>query len=78
MSASPGCAEHRVDQRVRDHVAVGVARRARAADSMLDAAEHERNAVLERVRVDPEPDAKSLIRAAPAAHAAPSNTVTVS
>ena len=44
-------AEHRVGERVREHVAVGVAGEpARMVDP--DAAEHERHAVLERVRVD--------------------------
>ena len=56
--AEPGSAEQRVDQRVREHVAVGVAGE---AARMVDrhAAEHERHAVDERVRVDTDPDAQS-------------------
>ena len=68
--AEPGGAEHRVDQRVRDHVAVGVAGEpARMVE--LDAAEDERHALDERVRVDADPDAESLTRAAPGAAGAP-------
>ena len=48
-------AEDGVDERVRDHVAVGVAREpARVVEA--DAAEHERHAVLERVGVDAHAD----------------------
>ena len=48
------------------HVAVRVARRARG-DGELDAAEHERDALGERVRVDAEPDAELRHRAPRAA-----------
>ena len=52
----PGGSEQRVGERVREHVAVGVAREpARMLDP--DAAEHERHAVLERVRVEARADA---------------------
>ena len=65
--AEPGRAEQRVDQRVREHVAVGVAGEA-ARVVELDAAEHERHALLERVRVDADADAE--VRHAPAPPAA--------
>ena len=52
----PGGAEHRVGQRVGEDVAVRVAREtARVLDP--DAAEHERHALLERVRVEAGADA---------------------
>ena len=52
----PGGSEQRVGQRMREHVAVGVAGQpARMFD--LDAAEHQRHAVLERVRVEAGADA---------------------
>ena len=52
----PGGSEHRVRERVREHVAVGVARE---AARMVDpnAAEHERHAVLQRMRIEAGPDA---------------------
>src|SRR6185437_7172943 len=51
-------AEHGVDQRVSDHVPVGVARKAaRMVES--DPAEDERHAVGERVRVEPDADAEA-------------------
>ena len=75
--AEVGGAEDRVDQRVRDHVAVGVAGEA-ARLVERDAAEDERHALLERVRVDADADAELLIRAAPGARSRPSKTVTVS
>ena len=54
--AEAGRAEKRVDQRVSDHIAVGVAGEpARVVD--LDPAEHERHAVVEGVGVDADPDA---------------------
>src|SRR5205814_7339846 len=61
-------AEHGVDQSVGDHVSVGVAgETARGIDA--DAAEHQRHAVLERVRVDP--DADAVLRHARGPPAAP-------
>ena len=55
MSPDVRGAENRVDQGVRDHIAVGMAGEpARAVDP--DAAEDERDTVLERVRIDAEPD----------------------
>ena len=67
--AEPGRAEHGVGERVRDHVAVGVAgEAARMLDR--DAAEHERNAVLERMRVDADADAELRHRAPPGARRA--------
>ena len=51
----PGGAEHRVDERVREHVAVRVAGEA-AVVVEPHAAEHERHAALECVRVDTDPD----------------------
>jgi len=53
--AQPRSAEQCIDQGMGDHVAVGMAREApRRLDR--DPAEHERNAVRERVRIDPQPD----------------------
>src|SRR5438874_3001 len=53
--SEPCRTEQRVDQRMRDHVAVRVAREAaRRVDR--DAPEHERNTVREGMRVDAEPD----------------------
>jgi hypothetical protein len=60
-----GRAENCVDQRMRDHVAVGVAGEA-ARIVEVNTAEDERHAVLERVRVDTEADAQVSHRAAPA------------
>ena len=51
--AQPGGAEQRVGDRVGEHVGVGVAGQA-ALVRDLDAAEHERPALLEAVRVDPD------------------------
>src|SRR5262245_25735337 len=53
--ALSGRAEDRVDQSVRDHVAVRVPRKPGLAGK-VDACEHERDPLLEAVRVDPEPD----------------------
>ena len=56
--AEPGGAEHRVDQRVREHVAVGVPGEA-PVEVEPDAAEDERRPALELVRVDADPDAEA-------------------
>ena len=64
--AETGRAEQGVDERMRDHVAVRVAgEAARMLDR--DAAEDERHAVLQSMRVDAEPDAQVRHRAPPAA-----------
>ena len=54
--AEPGRAEQRVDDRVREHVGVGVAREAALAGD-LDAAEDQRPPVREAMRVDADPAA---------------------
>ena len=67
--AEPGRAEQGVDERVGDHVAVGVAGEAtRVLD--LDAAEDERDALLERMRVEAEADRGAQTASAPAARRA--------
>src|SRR5581483_9547818 len=53
----PGRAEHRVDERVREHVAVRVTSEP-AVVLELDAAEDERHTPLEGVRIDADPDAQ--------------------
>ena len=60
--AEPGGAEDRIGERMRDHVAVGVAREPTRVIEP-HAAEHERDAVRERVRVDAHADTK--VTAAP-------------
>ena len=63
----PGRAEHRVGQRVGEDVAVRVAREtARVLDP--DASEHERHALLERVRVEAGADAVLRHGSAPSGH----------
>src|SRR4029077_11092635 len=60
--SQPGSAEHRVDQRMREHVAVRVAGEA-AVVVEANTAEHERHAPLECVRVDTDPDPQRHARA---------------
>src|SRR5436190_5368018 len=57
--AEPGRADDGVDQRMRDHVAVGMAGEASVVLDR-DAAEDERHALHERVRVDTDPDSQRL------------------
>src|SRR5204863_6870579 len=73
----PRGAEHGVDQRVGEHVAVGMAGEpARRID--LQPGEHERHAVLERVRIDAESDPNLTHPSGSWRGRRPSNTVTVS
>ena len=70
-------AQQRVDQRVRDHVTVGVScKTARVVEA--DTSEDERNAVGERVRVDAEADAQVAHPSGTCIGRRCSNTVTVS
>ena len=67
----PGGTEQRVGERVREHISVGVAGKpARVLDR--HAAEHERHAVLERVRVEAGTDA--VLRHARSPREAPRET----
>ena len=69
-------AEHGVDERMRDHVPVGVpGQPARMIET--DTAEDERNSLDERVRVHAQPDAKLAHPSGSCRALRPSKTVTV-
>src|SRR5207237_2826828 len=75
--AEAGRAEDGVGERVGDHVAVRVSRET-AGMVEADAAEHERHAVLERVRIDAGADPQAGHPSGSCRPSRPSNTVTVS
>ena len=76
MSPRPGRAEHRVDERMGDDVAVAVTGEA-AWRVEAHAAEHERHPLCERVRVDAQADTEAHPSGSCRA-CLRSNTVTVS